>query len=197
MTPIFGFGAVIIAGVLTETGARLFRVYLYSSIGTLSSDIGKTIRAFAIGTCCLDLGHIFGMILKKVLPLLKPDYMVFVVFCLVYIVVVVGVTALYGFSSRKHKKQEAEESSNAEINQLLSALRIRCRTVALENGLTPREEDVLYCLAQGWSNNTIAEELSLSQNTIKTHIRHIYNKLDISSREEAQRKIIPVITQNG
>lgn len=50
--------------------------------------------------------------------------------------------------------------------------------------LTIRENEVVRLLAKGKSYATIAEELCLSINTIKTHTRNIYEKLHISKREE-------------
>lgn len=56
-------------------------------------------------------------------------------------------------------------------------------------GLTVRENEVVRLLAKGKSYATIAEELSLSVNTIKTHTRNIYEKLHISKREELINKL--------
>lgn len=54
--------------------------------------------------------------------------------------------------------------------------------------LSPRENDVLKFLAKGKSYATIADELNLSINTIKTHTRNIYEKLHINKREELIKK---------
>jgi len=51
--------------------------------------------------------------------------------------------------------------------------------------LTPRERDILQRVARGLSNRAIAEELHLSEATIKTHITRILSKLDLSSRVQA------------
>lgn len=59
-----------------------------------------------------------------------------------------------------------------------------CETVAVERGLTPRESEVLLLLAQGRSRTFIQSELFLSDGTVKTHIRHIYQKLDVHSKQE-------------
>jgi predicted ATPase/class 3 adenylate cyclase/DNA-binding CsgD family transcriptional regulator len=53
--------------------------------------------------------------------------------------------------------------------------------------LTPREIEVLRLLARGLSNAQIAEELVVSQLTIKAHLRSIYSKLGVTSRSAATR----------
>ncbi len=62
--------------------------------------------------------------------------------------------------------------------------------------LTRREQDVLRLLAQGQSNRQIAQMLTVSENTVKTHVRHILEKLELESRGEAvalvRRKTLPV-----
>lgn len=55
-------------------------------------------------------------------------------------------------------------------------------------GLSKREMEVLECLAQGKTTYQIATELFVSENTIKTHIRHILEKLEAANRAEAVSK---------
>ncbi|NLK39090.1 MAG: LuxR family transcriptional regulator [Clostridiales bacterium] len=50
--------------------------------------------------------------------------------------------------------------------------------------LTEREKDVLQLILSGKSNREIAEALYISENTVKTHIRNIFSKCDVSSRVE-------------
>jgi DNA-binding NarL/FixJ family response regulator len=54
-----------------------------------------------------------------------------------------------------------------------------------ENPLTTREKQVLELLAEGLSYKMVADKLSLSFNTVNTHIKHIYEKLHVSSLGEA------------
>jgi DNA-binding CsgD family transcriptional regulator len=49
---------------------------------------------------------------------------------------------------------------------------------------TPREQDVLSLLIKGWNNPSIAEKLNISNNTVKFHIRNIYEKCNVNSRQE-------------
>ncbi len=69
------------------------------------------------------------------------------------------------------------------VRRLEEHLSIRSRSLA--EPLTDREEEVLRLLRGSLSLREIAEELSLSANTIKTHVRAIYRKLDVGSRREA------------
>ena len=64
------------------------------------------------------------------------------------------------------------------------ALAARCQKLAREHGLTARELDVLVPLVRGRSAASIATALGMSTETARTHIRHIYQKTGIHSREE-------------
>lgn len=54
-----------------------------------------------------------------------------------------------------------------------------------ENPLTQREQEVLQLLAEGNSYKMVADKLFLSFHTVNTHIKHIYEKLHVSSLGEA------------
>jgi two-component system, NarL family, response regulator len=56
---------------------------------------------------------------------------------------------------------------------------------AAAESLTPREHDVLRFLGHGHSNKDIASRLSISEMTVKTHLRSIFSKLQVSNRTEA------------
>jgi len=59
----------------------------------------------------------------------------------------------------------------------------------VEDGLnlTPREQEILGHISQGASDKEIAETLSLSLHTVKSHVRNILAKLQVGSRREAAR----------
>jgi LuxR family maltose regulon positive regulatory protein len=51
--------------------------------------------------------------------------------------------------------------------------------------LSPQEQRVLHLLAAGHSNPAMAQALVVSINTIKTHVKSIYRKLNVTNRVEA------------
>jgi DNA-binding CsgD family transcriptional regulator len=59
-------------------------------------------------------------------------------------------------------------------------------TAALQSlGISTREAEVLALIAAGHSNKVIARELSISPNTVKTHVSHVFEKLEVASRTQA------------
>ena len=65
---------------------------------------------------------------------------------------------------------------------------VRSSQLGSPNLLTEREVDVLRYLARGLTTSQAGAELYISENTVKTHIRHIHEKLDVSNRAEAIAK---------
>ena len=51
--------------------------------------------------------------------------------------------------------------------------------------LTPRELEILELLSRGWTNNSIANKLTISINTVKYHLKKIFIKLGVKNRIEA------------
>ncbi|MBI2418241.1 MAG: response regulator transcription factor, partial [Ignavibacteriales bacterium] len=59
-----------------------------------------------------------------------------------------------------------------------------------EGNLTTREEEILTLLSKGFKYREISESLFISMDTVRTHIRHIYEKLHVRSRTEAVIKFL-------
>ena len=100
--------------------------------------------------------------------------------------------------------------SGLEVTKQLIAARVKTRIIALtihdsekyvletlKNGaagyllkdveptMTPREMDVLACIAKGFSNQDIAQALFLSEKTVKNHLTNIFRKLNVNDRTQA------------
>lgn len=90
-------------------------------------------------------------------------------------------------SGEEAAAQLAEEAEPAEGLQQKSddtAFKTACAAVAEKHRLTARETEVFELLARGRTSPVIQEKLVLSHNTVKTHVRHIYAKLDVHSQQE-------------
>jgi DNA-binding NarL/FixJ family response regulator len=72
-----------------------------------------------------------------------------------------------------------------EIETTSSSREIDLRKDKNAAELSDREEEVLELLAEGESNRAIAASLFISENTVKTHLRHIMTKLDVANRSQA------------
>lgn len=60
--------------------------------------------------------------------------------------------------------------------------------VDAKKSLTPRELEILIILATGRTITSIAISLHISQNTMKTHLKNIYRKLEARDRRDATEK---------
>ncbi len=61
-----------------------------------------------------------------------------------------------------------------------------------EFGLSKREIEAFNFISKGFSNDEIAKKMFVSKNTVKTHIKNIYSKLDVKNRIQAIKKIVVV-----
>lgn len=68
------------------------------------------------------------------------------------------------------------------------ALEQKCAEIARTHDLSRREEEVLAILAMHKTIKDVEQELVIANGTAKTHIKHIYRKLDIHSRDELWEK---------
>ena len=56
-------------------------------------------------------------------------------------------------------------------------------------GLTNRESETAWLLYRGYTNRQIGEELFIAETTVKKHVSHIYEKMQVSGRKEFRAKV--------
>jgi DNA-binding NarL/FixJ family response regulator len=108
-----------------------------------------------------------------------------------------------GASGYLLKNAEPEELRNAilrvaqgqsvlspEITHQVFRVLATGKTLLTDPGLSRRELEVLGCLSKGKNTANIAAELFVSENTVKTHVRHILEKLEAANRAEAVSKAV-------
>jgi DNA-binding NarL/FixJ family response regulator len=71
--------------------------------------------------------------------------------------------------------------TSAVLDRLLTDERVRGESQSSVSRLSPRELEILNCLAAGMTRREIGESFHLSQHTVRTHINHILRKLEVHS----------------
>jgi DNA-binding NarL/FixJ family response regulator len=95
--------------------------------------------------------------------------------------------------------QVSLQNSPEPIKELLDDLNQEKKNNKENKILTPRQMDVLQCLAEGMSNKLIARKLGLSEGTVKIHITLILRALEVSNRLSAVREATKrgILTDNN
>lgn len=81
--------------------------------------------------------------------------------------------------------------SAAIARKVVSSFSSNYNRIRQNENLTPREMEILQLLSKGLKYKEIGNNLSLSVDTIRSHIRHIYEKLQVNSKIEAINKVYP------
>lgn len=91
-----------------------------------------------------------------------------------------GVDAQIFTRAAENNEKRKEESADDDVD-----LGNRHPAADLLSSLTSREEEVLLLIARGCSNKEIANELFISEKTVKSHIANLFQKLSVTSRTQA------------
>ena len=81
------------------------------------------------------------------------------------------------------KEEQEPQEENAKVSQTPEQVYYQFRA----RGLTEREAEVARLLYLDYTNRMIAEELYISEATVKKHVTHIFEKLEIESRSEIKK----------
>ena len=111
-----------------------------------------------------------------------------------YVLKAAGVEAVVGSVRAAARGESVLDPSVAA--KLLHEMRRRRDRDPVDQ-LSPREVDVLTALARGHSNKEIAQDLSIGEETVKTHVSNILSKLHLADRTQAaiyglQQRLVPL-----
>ena len=186
------FSGTSIPNVLLAAGADCFSVLVYytlAAIGRRNPLHALPIFAwgqFATSTGTLvgtSLGHLTnGLLVAE--PLLVPGAVVLVVLAFSAFNLLALRTFSFEATIEGIETVPLLEPAAEPEDERADAIDRQCARIAERFSLTERETDVFRLLAKGRNVPFIEEELIISRNTIKTHIKHIYQKMDLHSQQE-------------
>ena len=103
----------------------------------------------------------------------------------------------YGFANDPHSRATACATCNSKVSGSDNTFRReQARPDALSRftlasvDLTPREQEVLFWIAQGKTNSEISVLCGISVRTVHKHVEHIYQKLGVETRTAAMLRAI-------
>lgn len=156
--------------IRSELEIKILLALAYAALGERTEAREELVRALNLGKpqgfrrIFLDEGVKLGLLIQEMLPEIEDEALA-----------AYGRALLYAIS-----REQARRGSHTtpDSNPLGESLLVP---------LTEQESRVLRLIAAGLSNPEAAEELFISVNTVKTHVRNIYEKLNVNSREEARQ----------
>ncbi|WP_080803420.1 helix-turn-helix transcriptional regulator [Arabiibacter massiliensis] len=189
------FGVLVMTvGLYTSDVQGLTRVFIpigYAGfdilVWTLIAFYGKAagappLRVAAVAMGAEQAGILIGQLVGTALGGGEgaANNAVLMVLSYLLLVAVLGLTRL-GTAVWRRQREEAPAGAGSAAE---AAGDDHLARFADAHGLTSRERDIFALFAEGRSAPYIAEMLVLSENTVKTHMRHIYTKCDLHSRQE-------------
>ncbi len=127
----------------------------------------------------LQMGSMDGVVSKLVASLLS----------LILAVPTILLVVKYGTEEEQPHNPDETPRADGEIKEPEKLSELQLFSLADRYGLTRREKEVLKLLWLGYTNLQIAEELYISETTVKKHVTHIFEKLQTSGRKELRKKI--------
>lgn len=174
---------MVISGALIIVGSFIFRAYLYQICGIVSvqtRSLPSTV--FALATCMLDAGWIVGISLRTALHGMPASWFVYATAGIAYLVFAIGLVLISRRFDYFELNVPAQEDGTGQGPD--DELHARGERIAVAFSLTRREKEVAVLLASGMSIQQIADDITLSRNTVKTHANHVYQKCGIHSKGE-------------
>lgn len=144
----------------------------------------------AVRSICMYLGRQTTAFINT--TLLPTETQQFMIVCVVVVLLVACTMMLVSekdISSNWGMNFRESARANSPEVAAQNRLGMRCTQMAREWNLSHREEEVLLLLAQHKSVGVIERELYIANGTAKAHVRHIYRKANVHSRDELLTKL--------
>lgn len=199
---VYRIAVLVMAGAVLLSIAQMDRTLMFQEIAlagficlkmvfwSLFAVISHTskmspITIFCFGEGCLTAGLFIGNQINPVLGLEFANATAALTLTILLITFIFVLT-----ERRMYAMMQEQEDDDEPRHQ---RFRARCEEVAATYKLSRRETEVFTLFARGRSSSRIADDLYVSSGTVSTHLRNIYRKLDVHSRQE----LLDLIEDNG
>lgn len=217
LLPFLAGSAIIFSFLLFQVGFALFDMYIWMLLKEISDVQERPVQVFGWGFFILTVSMLLASLLYSlVTPFVAHNLGIIDVLSVLAAILMFAAAVI--FQSHEHDVNPADplpavdevSACVADIaNPVAEAGKdadepddsgqdLLPNSIWLENlisewtvryGITKREKEVLLLLARGYNNPHMCEQLEISGNTLKTHLRNIYRKMDVNNRQELLRLI--------
>lgn len=179
--------AIVLASPFLETAVTITDIPIVSSFPYLGiallNFLGLTSVVWIATFSKVSLGRIFSLMLACCTVSMGAGMLVFQALGQQAQIVSLCILALYlvimVFTTMRESTRQ-----NATARTAQDQLSGTCQRLAEERALSPREEEILEYLARGRGSRYIADKLCISAETVRTHSKRIYDKMDVHTKEE-------------
>lgn len=193
--PLFGFwGKMVCCGVVITALAHQTLTILYNICIDNKEFRLHPVERYGLSNVPTYIGFLAGAVFSYLIMVrfpLSTEHLELAM--VVFSLVIVTSFVIYGADERETRQRlndllDTAATTVAVLPQQdgvdgVGAFRTRCNEVIAEYKLTPREAEVFHLLAKGRNAEYIARNLVVSTATVKSHIYHIYRKLDVRSQQ--------------
>ena len=185
----FTFGGdTAAANALLRIGRNCFDILLWMTVAAIGKQnpfalmiaLGLANAARALGTI---VGAVAGHAVNDMMPLGGQEAQA-ITACALFVFVAFLWLGFRGFSFEQTinavetpRVPTCEEKREESFDE-------KCTAIGKAHGLTERETEIFLCMAHGRNVGFIQEHFVISRNTVKTHVKRIYKKLDVHSQQE-------------
>jgi DNA-binding CsgD family transcriptional regulator len=178
LIPLTDIGDMVGMGkALVFTGYLALMAVLISLFLVLANIMGKdAIHSFSQGFAALFCGEFIGIAIANAITFSQPQFIT-----PYHVVFLAGILVLFSYI---FLFTERDFLNLSEIVQEKDSLEEVCLGLVSRFSLSPREADVLPFILRGRTSERISKELYISKSTVDTHVRRIYAKTGVHSRQE-------------
>jgi DNA-binding NarL/FixJ family response regulator len=180
--------ALLSSNVLLSAGNTLFDMVAWVVLAEIANrNRAAALAVFSWGRGVCALGSIAGAALGvwcNSLIVTSPDLLEFVSGVMLVAVAAYALIGLRTFSFSETVEGVDSGEGPAAAASPEDVFEARCTQVIEQYGLSKREGEVFRMLARGRDRTYVQEQLVISRNTVKAHVRHIYEKLGVHSHQD-------------